>query len=137
MYHPDEDVQDIIDLAFDSNRNTESLDYFAIMRGLENLPIRDEILALAIDDTDESYQLLRFIGDYSTHAPDGQRANPAIIASIGNYIHGNKELAGMYYTLCMCDNPNNNLAYLFDRLLDVGTSPFQITGLITKAVNGE
>ena len=65
MYHPNEDVQDFIDLALDTNRQLTSPDTVEILQSLENLLIRDEVLALALGDTDEAFHLAQFLQEYA------------------------------------------------------------------------
>lgn len=136
MYHPDENVQDIIDLAFDNNRKLTQADTSIILSNLENLPIRDEILCLALDDTDEAFHLAQFIQEYALDAPNGYRANPSIMSSIINYVHGDYDRAYLFYSLALLDDESNNLARLFGKIVEIGTPPNKVKELISMAVNG-
>lgn len=136
MYHPDEDVQDFIDLALDNNRKLTSPDTVEILQTLENLITRDEVLCLALGDTDEAFHLAQFIQEYAIDAPSGYRANPAIMSSIINYIQGERDRAEMFYNLSQLADPSNKLASLFGRIVEIDTPPNIVKALINKAVNG-
>lgn len=136
MYHPDEDVQDFIDLALDNNRKLTSPDTVEILRTLENLLIRDEVLCLALGDTDEAFYLAQFIQEYALDAPSGYRANPAIMSSIINYVQGEIDRAEMFYNLSLLADPSNKLIFLFGKILEASIPPNRVKELIDKAVNG-
>jgi hypothetical protein len=136
MYHPDENVQDFIDLALDNNRKLTSPDTVEILRNLENLITRDEILCLALGDTDEAFQLAQFVQEYAVDAPSGYRANPAIMSAIINYVQGYFERSEMFYNLALLDDESNKLAFLFGKIVEVNTPPTIVKELINKAVNG-
>jgi len=136
MYHPNEDVQDFIDLALDNNRKLTSPDTVEILQALENLVIRDEVLCLALGDTDEAFHLGQFIQEYAVDAPSGYRANPAIMSSIINYVQGEFDRAEMFYNLSQLADPSNKLAFLFGKIVEINTPPNIVKELISKAVNG-
>ena len=136
MYHPDEQVQDFIDLAFDNNRKLTDPDTVSILRALQNLSARDEILALALGDTDEAFQLSRFIEEYAVDAPDGYRANPAIMSSIVSYVNGYIDRSEMFYNLALLDDESNKLTFLFGKIVETNTPPTVVKELINRAVNG-
>ena len=136
MYHPDEQIQDFIDLAFDNNRKLTDQDTVSILRTLENLSARDEILALALGDTDEAFQLSRFIEEYAVDAPDGYRANPAIMSSIVSYVNGYIDRSEMFYNLALLDDESNKLTFLFGKIVEINTPPTVVKALVSKAVNG-
>jgi hypothetical protein len=136
MYHPDEEVQDFIDLAFDNNRKLTDPETTAILRTLNHLLVRDELLALAIGDTDEAFHLAQFIQHYAIDAPNGYRANPAIMSSIINYVHNERDRAELFYNLALLDDEDNKLAFLFGKIVEVGVPPTQVKELIAQAVEG-
>ena len=136
MYHPDEEVQDFIDLAFDNNRKLTDPETTEVLRTLNNLLVRDELLALAIGDTDEAFHLAQFIQNYAVDAPDGYRANPAIMSSIINYVHNERDRAELFYNLALLDDEDNNLAFVFGKIVEVGVPPTQVKELIAMAVEG-
>lgn len=136
MYHPNEDVQDFIDLALDTNRQLTSPDTVAILQSLENLLIRDEVLALALGDTDEAFHLAQFLQEYAIIAPKRYGANPAIMSAIINYVEGHIDRAEMFYNLALLDDETNKLAFLFGKIVETGTPPTIVRELIEKAVNG-
>ena len=136
MYHPNEDVQDFIDLALDNNRKLTSPDTVEILQALENLVIRDEVLCLALGDTDEAFHLGQFIQEYAVDAPSGYRANPAIMSSIINYVHNERGRAELFYNLALLDDESNKLAFLFGKIVEVGVPPTVVRELIAKAVEG-
>ena len=136
MYHPDEQIQDFIDLAFDNNRKLTDPDTVSILRALQNLSARDEILALALGDTDEAFQLSRFIEEYAVDAPDGYRANPAIMSSIVSYVNGYIDRSEMFYNLALLDDESNKLTFLFGKIVETNTPPTVVKELINRAVNG-
>ena len=136
MYHPDEQIQDFIDLAFDNNRKLTDPDTVSILRALQNLSARDEILALALGDTDEAFHLAQFIQEYAVDAPSGYRANPAIMSSIVSYVNGYIDRSEMFYNLALLDDESNKLAFLFGKIVEINTPPTVVKQLINKAVNG-
>ena len=136
MYHPDEEVQDFIDLAFDSNRQLTDPNTTAVLRTLNHLLVRDELLALALEDTDEAFHLAQFIQNYALEAPDGYRANPAIMSSIINYVHNERERSELFYNLALLDDESNKLAFLFGRIVEVGVPPTVVRELVAQAVGG-
>ena len=136
MYHPDEEVQDFIDLAFDSNRQLTDPNATSVLRTLNYLLVRDELLALALGDTDEAFHLAQFIQNYALEAPDGYRANPAIMSSIINYVHNERGRAELFYNLALLDDESNKLAFLFGKIVEVGVPPTVVKELIAKAVEG-
>jgi len=135
MYHANPLVQDFIDLAFDSNSDLTSPDSTPILHILDLLPLRDEVLALAIGDSDEAFQLAQFIDRYAVEADENHRANPAIMASIINYVNGNEDRAKMFFFVCMLADESNTLANLFQRIVEAGVSRNEIKQLIGQAVN--
>lgn len=136
MYHPDEEVQDFIDLAFDSNRQLTDPNTTAVLRTLNHLFVRDELLALALEDTDEAFHLAQFIQNYALEAPDGYRANPAIMSSIINYVHNERERSELFYNLALLDDESNKLAFLFGKIVEVGVPPTVVKELVAQAVGG-
>lgn len=135
MYHANPLVQDFVDLAFDSNADLTSPDSTPILHILDYLPLRDEVLALAIGDSDEAFQLAQFIERYAVEAEGDYRANPAIMASIINYVHGNSDRCKMFFFVCMLADESNTLANLFQRIVEAGVSPNEVQQLIGQAVN--
>ena len=136
MYHQNPIIQDFIDPALDSNHKLTSPDSIEILETLENLSIRDEILCLAVGDSDEAFRLAQFIQNYAVFAPDGYRANPAIMSGIINYVHGDRERSELFYNLALLDDESNKLAFLFGKIVEINTPPTVVKELINKAVNG-
>lgn len=145
MKHNDQQVQDIIDLMTEhmsTEDHTYTQEKFDVLaKAFSNLYIRDQILGLAVihqlqekDDRFTKKELREFLREYAQVAPDGERAQPSIVACIAYYLHGGIPQSKRMYENCIEDDSENNLAHLFMELLKRGYSGEVITGMIEEAV---
>ena len=133
MLHDNPAIQDIIDLAFDTplTIDTEILNEIVM-----NLQSRDEILALAIGDSDEAFHLSQYIENLVVKFDDELKdllPPLATISAIVNYVNGDLERSQMFSYVAMMADSNYRLNQLFVALASRGVPAGVLRTLVLSA----
>ncbi|QHE72272.1 DUF4192 domain-containing protein [Rhodococcus sp. WAY2] len=110
-----------------SGQGVAAHEYVELALALDNLVVRDSLLALAVsayaDDAEQLWILL------ARHLPDPERATAAALLGYSAYVRGDGPLAGVAFCAALESDPDHALAALLDNALQSGLRPAAVREL--------
>ncbi|BAH55040.1 DUF4192 domain-containing protein [Rhodococcus opacus] len=102
-------------------------EYAELALALDNVTVRDSVLALAVGPYAEDAEQLWIL--LARNLPDPERANPAALLGYSAYLRGDGPFAGIALAAALDAEPGHVLATLLDGALHSGMRPAEVRGL--------
>ena len=102
-------------------------EYAELALALDNVTVRDSVLALAVGPFAEDAEQLWIL--LARNLPDPERANPAALLGYSAYLRGDGPFAGIALDAALDAEPGHVLATLLDGALHSGMRPAEVRGL--------